>query len=151
MRVHLYFQESINSLNFRVWVAAKARGGGKAWERWQHCNWSLRNRKPKREKEQVQGDSVTIQEHLCVRLLIRKRGAGLKACWRSADLCSPLHCCCFVVQISLLIKTHPGRGLLRVSNVTGDVIRFTLSLRISSSVRKPKPISSTAWRITVLS
>lgn len=46
---------------------------------------------------------------------------------------------------------YPGKGLLSVSNVTGDVIRLTLSFLMSSSVKKPKPISSTAWRITVLS
>ncbi len=38
-----------------------------------------------------------------------------------------------------------------MSNVTGDVMRLTLRLLMSSSVRNPKPISSTAWRITVLS
>lgn len=49
------------------------------------------------------------------------------------------------------VSSHPGSGLLSVSNVTGDVMRLTLSFRISSSVKKPNPISSTAWRITVLS
>lgn len=66
--------------------------------------------------------------------------------------CPHCHVCLWYCTLQLLSAlTHPGNGLFIVSKVTGDVMRLTLSSLISSSVKKPNPISSTACLITVLS
>lgn len=138
-------------LKFRVWVATKARRCRKN-KRLLHCAIGGG------EKITKTGEGADARLFFT---LDRRRSLEHAACpnarkerlARAADL--------LYVPTTLAaspswrkfryIPTHPGRGLLRVSNVTGEVMRLTLSFRISSSVRKPKPISSTAWRITVLS
>ena len=149
------FQSAFNSLKFRLlWVAAKARGSERQRTSDHIYKWRLPHNKPKPQKGQAPNGSLAYQGHPRVGLLLRNKALACKPAAATADLSHttpPAAAALVWFRFAIVHRTHPGSGLLSVSNVTGDVIRLTLSFRMSSFVRKPKTISSTAWRITVLS
>lgn len=128
------------------WTTAAKQGQRKEQRHQPASNPRARRRVDKRELECTEGRTApSTSMDACTR---RK----LATCETRVALAQPVPPDAGIFEYPLhSVSSHPGSGLLSVSNVTGDVMRLTLSFRISSSVKKPNPISSTAWRITVLS